>query len=148
MESNRDYLKYWRIIRKYIQYKYELTEEDLEMLLFLYSSGIFTYYEFADYGKTMGWDRHRFKRIKDAGYIMLFTDKYKGQFRKYTMSHKGRMLVTRVYRLLEGYEEIPETIQSNPIMKRQKFSEKVLAAGIQDFNKVVRENKRRRRQSI
>ena len=42
MKSNTDdYLKYWKVIRQYVKVKYELTQSDLDMLLFLYSEKYF-----------------------------------------------------------------------------------------------------------
>ena len=38
---DKDYLKYWRVIRYFIKSKYGLTQEDLDMLLFLKSEDYF-----------------------------------------------------------------------------------------------------------
>ena len=50
MKSNTDdYLKYWRVIRQFVKIKYELTQADLDVLLFLYSEKYFDKNKFEEY---------------------------------------------------------------------------------------------------
>ena len=42
MKSKSNYLKHWRTVKFYIKAKYELSEAELELILFLYSEGYFT----------------------------------------------------------------------------------------------------------
>ena len=44
-----DYLKYWRVVRYFIKAKYKLTQEDLDMLLFLYSEKYFDKSKFKEF---------------------------------------------------------------------------------------------------
>ena len=36
---NSNYLKYWRVIRYFIKSKYNLTQADLDILIFLFDEG-------------------------------------------------------------------------------------------------------------
>ena len=73
MKSNQDdYLKYWRVIRQFVKIKYELTQADLDMLLFLYSEKYFDKDKFEEFDTLLGWDRSRFERLKQQGWIQVF----------------------------------------------------------------------------
>ena len=36
-----DYLKFWRVIRYYVKAKHQISQADLDIILFLYSEGYF-----------------------------------------------------------------------------------------------------------
>ena len=59
-----DFLKYWRVVRYYIKRKYNLTQADLDILLFLYSEGRFTRQVFKAYEGVVNWEPKRFKRLQ------------------------------------------------------------------------------------
>jgi len=46
---NNDYLKYWRVIRYFIKAKYNLTQGDLDVILFLNSEGYFDKAKFDEF---------------------------------------------------------------------------------------------------
>jgi hypothetical protein len=73
MKSNfDDYLKYWRVIRQYIKARYELSQADLDMLLFLYSEGYFGKDKFREFAQLVSWDVNRFDRLLTQGWIENF----------------------------------------------------------------------------
>ena len=73
MKSNQDdYLKYWKVIRQFTKIKYEVSQADLDMLMFLYSEKYFDKYKFEEYEKIFSWDRLRFDSLKRRGWIELF----------------------------------------------------------------------------
>ena len=72
-----DCLKYWRVIRYFVKRKHGLTTCDLEMLLFLYSEDIFSKKKFVTYASLLRWDRRRFQRLVDEGWIELFRKRNK-----------------------------------------------------------------------
>ena len=45
-------------------------------------------------------------KIKDKGFIYIYQEQYMRRVRKYCISQKGKMLVSRFYRILEGKELI------------------------------------------
>jgi hypothetical protein len=80
MKSNqRDYLKYWKVIRTYFKVKHNLTQADIDMLLFLYSERYFNFTTFKEYEKLFTWDIERFEKLKKLGWIELFSTKQKGR---------------------------------------------------------------------
>lgn len=142
MKKNRDYLKWYRIVRRYTEVKYGLSPSDLELMLYLYSEGFFNFYKFMEYCKTMGWDRGRFKRFTDNGLIHMFRDKTKNEHRLYELTHKAKIMILNMYKHLNMEEEIPENHVNNPLFKKSAlFSEKTLAIGIKAFNEEVRKKK-------
>lgn len=143
-EVDRDYLKWYRIVRRYTEVKYGLSPADLELMLYLYSEDFFNFYKFMEYCNTMGWDRGRFKRLTDDGFIHMWRDKTGSEHRLYELTRKGRHMVTNMYKHLNMEEEIPENATNNPLFKKSaRFSEKTLARGIKAFNEDVRKKKKK-----
>ena len=62
-----NYLKYWRVVRYFINAKYGITQPDLEMLIFLYDEPYFTRAKFKEFDKVFSWDKDRFKRLVKTG---------------------------------------------------------------------------------
>ena len=69
---SQDYLKYWRVVRYFIKKKYNLTTSDLEMLLFLKSEGRFSKENFQEFNELLSWDKSRFERLRQQGWIEVF----------------------------------------------------------------------------
>lgn len=140
---DRDYLKWYRVVRRYTEIKYGLSQADLELLMYLYSEDFFNYYKFVEYCNMLGWDKTRFSRLVEGGYIHLWRDKKGSQHRLYELTRQGRHIITRMYKMLNMEEPIPETPQKNPVFKKSaSFSEKTLAFGIKSFNEEVMKKKR------
>ncbi len=137
-EPKSDYLKWWRIIRRYTMIRYDLSTADLEMLLYLYSEGLFTYWDFQEYANAFGWDRHRFKRLKEDGWVHCWKEKHRGDHRLYEITRHGRHVCTNMYKMLNYEMQIPESTSKNPIMKKRTYSDKVLVLSIKKFNEEVR----------
>jgi hypothetical protein len=137
-EPKNDYMKYYRVIRRYVMFRHEIQESDLEMLMFLYSEGLFTYWRFRELSNFNGWNVKKFKKMKDGGWIHMWRDKKGSEYRLYEMTRKGRMVITDMYKKLNYEEEISEMPKNNPIFKKGCFSHKVLAIGIRNFNQEVR----------
>ena len=62
-KPKNNYLKYWRVVRNFIQVKYNLSEPDLDILLFLFSEEYFTRDTYKEYAKLFSWDQKRFYRL-------------------------------------------------------------------------------------
>ena len=71
-EPSHNYLKYWRVIRFWVQAKYKLTTPDLEMMLYLYSEDIFNKEQFKKYEEIMSWDEKRFRMLLRDGWIHVW----------------------------------------------------------------------------
>lgn len=147
MKSNkRDYLKYWKVIREYFKVKHDLTQSDIDMLMFLYSEKYFNITKFSEYEQLFAWDKERFFKLKKNGWIELFVSKQPGRpaMRSkaiYALSFKAKRMVASIYKKLEG-EEIPETICNNPMFKKNvRYSDKVYRNMIIQMNKEIREKR-------
>ena len=53
-EKSSTYLKYIRLVRKYIQKKYSLSISELELILYLYDESVFDKKTFIDYSTILG----------------------------------------------------------------------------------------------
>jgi len=126
MKSQKsDYLKYWKVVRQYIKVKYNITQADIEMLLFLYTEPHFTKDKFAEFNSLLSWDRDRFERLNHEGWIEGTKTFRVGRRLKYNLSYKASRLVGDIYRILDG-EEIPISEGVNPMFKRNvSYSDKV-----------------------
>jgi hypothetical protein len=108
------------------------------MLLYLYSEGLFTYWDFQEYANAFGWDRHRFTRLKEDGWVHCWKEKHRGDHRLYEITRHGRHVCTNMYKMLNYEMQIPESTSKNPIMKKRTYSDKVLVLSIKKFNEEVR----------
>jgi len=134
MKSQKsDYLKYWRVIRQYIKVKYNLTQADLEMLLFLYTEPYFTKDKFEEFDSVMSWERKRFDRLNQEGWIEGSKTFRVGRRLRYSLSIRAQRMVTEVYNYLEG-KELPISRDANPMFKRNvRYTDKVYRNFIMDL---------------
>lgn len=140
---NKDYLKYWRVIRYFIKAKYNLTTAELEMLLFLKSEGRFSRDDFDEFNQIMSWDKQRFEKLRKEGWIEVFRVGNKpGQRRAlYQLSYKSQRVLTSVYKKLEG-EEIPVSPTTNPIFKKEVcYADKVYRNAIKKMNASIKQQR-------
>jgi hypothetical protein len=142
MKSNfDDYLKYWRVIRQYVKARYELSQSDLDMLLFLYSEGYFGKDKFKEFAQLVSWDVQRFDRLLRDGWIENFRQRKQGVKGIYCLSFKAKRMIKSIYKKLSG-EEIPMTAENNPMFKKNvKFSDKVYRNMIMSMNEATRKAK-------
>mgnify|MGYP000060611100 CR=1 FL=1 len=146
-EPKNDYLKFYRVVRRFTLLKYDLSTADLEMMMYLYTAGLFTYQEFSVYASNFSWDRHRFKRMKEGGWIHMFRDKVGSEYRLYELTRHGRHIIGNMYKMLNCEMEIPMALKNNPAVARTNYSEKALMIGIEEFNKYVQsKNPQKRRE--
>lgn len=139
-----DYLKYWRVIRKYACEKYNITPTELDMMLFLYSEKYFNRKDFERFDKLLPWDKDRLNNMIKAGWIDVFRewDKKSQTGARYVLSFKARRAINSIYKKLDG-EDIPMTICNNPMFKKKtSFTNKVYKQMIMYMNNESRRKKR------
>jgi hypothetical protein len=100
-----------------------LNDADLELLIYLDALDLFTKQDFKTGTYSYSWDNRRWNKLLKDGWIDI-----------YKVSFKCKQLISRMYRIMLGEEEIP-TSQSNKIMNRVSYSDKVLAKSIENVNK-------------
>ena len=99
---NPDYLKYWRIVRFYYKSKYGIKQDELEMILFLYSEQYFNEKTFFHFNTVLQWNRHRLKNMIRDGWVEVFREKVRGRKAMYQLTYKAKRLVNDIYRKLQG----------------------------------------------
>jgi len=136
-----DYLKYWRVVRYFVKAKYKLNQEDLEMLLFLYSEKYFDKGKFQEYNNLLGWNKNRFEKLRQEGWIEVFRKGHRGRRSVYCLSYKTKRVIKSVYNKLEG-EEIPVSPDINPMfLKNVSYSDKVYRNMIIEMNKFIKQQR-------
>lgn len=143
MKSEKpDYLKYWRVIRYFYKAKYGLCQADLDMLLFLYSESYFTKDKFDEFAQLVGWNRTRFERLRQQGWICVFRKKLRNMKAIYELSYKTKRLIGEIYKKLNG-EEISEDKSNNPMfLKKVPYNHKVYRNMIKEMNDAIRQQRR------
>ena len=135
-----DYLKYWRVVRYFIKTKYKISEPDLEMLLFLKSEKYFTTRNFKEYIEIFPWDRKRFKRLLDDGWIVEFPKRKKSR-QMYELSFQAKKMIASLYSKLNG-SELPETQARNPLFATKvPYTHKVYRNMIKKMNESIRQQR-------
>lgn len=136
-----DYLKYWRVVRYFITKKYNITQTDLEMLLFLKSERYFTTKNFQTYHEVFPWDRNRFVRLRKNGWIVEFP-KRKGSRQMYELSNLAKSMIANLYSKLNG-EVFPESQSKNPLFATNvPYMHKVYRNMIKEINETRRQEQR------
>ncbi len=134
-----DYLKYWRVIRYYVKKKYDISQAELEMLLFLRSEKYFSKDNFDEFDELLSWDKNRFEKLRKEGWIDSFRKKEGKRRAIYQLSYKAQRMITSLYKKLEG-EEIPESKSSNPLfLEGANYTDKVYRNYIKKLNKTIRQ---------
>ncbi len=141
MASKRDYLKYWRVIRYWVKAIHGLSQNDIDVLLFLNSEGRFQKVDFERFAKMLPWSTYRFHNLVRDGWIETYGKRY-GKNR-YQLTMKAERLIISIYNKLEG-EEISVTTRKNPMFKKNvSYTDKVYRDMIIEMNKYIKEQQQR-----
>lgn len=136
-----NYLKYWRIVRYFINAKYGITQPDLEMLIFLYDEPYFTKAKFKEFNKVFSWDKDRFERLRRNGWIEKVSVQSKSRLGVYNLTYQAKRIVAYAYALLHG-KEFPEGPDKNPVFKRNcSFNDKMYKKVMMEINSVQRQHR-------
>ena len=129
-------LKHYRIIRKWVSKTCNLKEADLELLFYLEAIDFFTKQDFKTGTHSYSWDNRRWNRLLKEDWITVWRKRNRTtqKYHIYKVSFKGKQLISRIYRIMLGEEDIPETVRANKIMKRELYMDKVLSNAIIHVN--------------
>ena len=129
------------MVRYFIKAKYNLSQADLDIILFLYSEKYFSKDKFAEFDKLISWNVNRFDNLLRDGWIEVFR-KYDGKKKGvYQLSYKAKRVVSSIYKKLSG-EEIPTSLSSNPLFaKNVSYSDKVYRSMIKEMNEFIRQQR-------
>ncbi len=130
-------LKHYRIIRKWAAKVSDLKEADLELLIYLDAVDLFTKQDFKIGTHAYSWDNRRWNRLLKEGWIVVWRQRNRTtqKYHIYKVSFKCKQLIARMYRIILGEEDIPETTIANKLMKRNSYTDKVLSTAIINVNK-------------
>ena len=136
-----NYLKYWRIVRYFINAKYGISQPDLEMLIFLSDEHYFTKAKFKEFNKVFSWDKDRFERLRRNGWIEKVSVQSKSRLGVYNLTYQAKRIVAYAYALLHG-KEFPEGPDKNPVFKRNcSFNDKMYRSVMMEINSIQRQHR-------
>ena len=126
-------LKHYRIIRKWACKTSDLNDGDLELLIYLEALELFKKEDFKQGTYSYSWDNRRWNRLLKQEWIKVWrkrnhtTQKY----HIYKVSYKCKQLISRMYRIMLGEEDMPTT----KLEKSNRYSFKVTTKAIEYVNK-------------
>ena len=129
-------LKHYRIIRQWAGRNNDLTDADLELLIYFDCMDFFTKQDYKIGTYAYSWDNTRWNRLLKEGWITVWrkrnhtTQKY----HIYKVSFKCRQLISRMYRIMLGGEDIPTSSRRNKIMKGKTYMDIVKKTAINNVN--------------
>jgi hypothetical protein len=129
-------LKHYRIIRKWACKNNELNDADLELLIYLDALDLFTKQDFKTGTYSYSWDNRRWNRLLKQEWITVWRKRNRTtqKYHIYKVSTKCKQLISRMYRIILGEEDIPIT-NSNKIFKKNSYINKVLRTSVANVNK-------------
>lgn len=136
----KDNLKYYRIVRYWVKAKYGVSQDDFEMLLFLYSEPLFDITLFRDYEIIFRWDKKRLKRLMDNGWVIEQDQFSRTRSKKlYSLSTKAKNMIKKVYNVLDGTEKISTDPRKNPLFRpKANYVKRQIGKGIRDLNQSLK----------
>ncbi len=136
-----DYLKYWRVVRQFIKSKHGLSQSDLDILLFLKSEEYFSKDKFQEFDDLISWERNRFERLRQDGWIEVFRKRMGKRKALYQLSQKSKRVTTSIYKYLNG-KEIPTSDDGNPMFLRNvSYTDKVYRNFIIKMNAFIKQQR-------
>ena len=133
---NLNIFKHYRLVRKWACKTYGLKDADLELLIYFDCIGRFTRNDYINGVYTMSWDKARWERLRNEGWIDVWRHRNRTTI-KYSIfqtSLKCKRMITRIYNILLGYEDIP-TSEQNVFYKNKTYTDKVFNKAIEDMLK-------------
>lgn len=129
-------LKYYRLVRKWACKTHGLTDADLELLIYFDCLKRFTRNDYINGTYLMSWDKKRWEKLRNKGWIDVWRQRNRTtqKYTIYTTSFKTKQLITRIYKILLGQEDIPIT-ESNVFYKNKSYTDKVFNKAIDDMIK-------------
>ena len=130
-------LKHYRIIRKWACKNYDLNDADLELLIYFDCMDLFTREDFKIGTYSYSWDNRRWNRLLKEGWITVWRkhNRTTQKYNIYKVSFKCKQLISRMYRIMLGEEDIPTSLHRNKIMKGKTYMDKVMITSIEHVNK-------------
>ena len=129
-------LKHYRIIRKWASQNNDLTDADLELLIYLDCMGLFTKHDFEIGSYSYSWNNRRWSKLIKNDWIVIWRHRNRTtqKYNIYKTSFKAKQLIIKIYKIILGEEDIPTSERRNIIMRKDSYSNKVLRTSIHNVN--------------
>jgi len=130
-------LKHYRIIRKWACKNNNLTDADLEVLIYLDCMDLFSKYDFEQGVYSYSWDNRRWGRLLKDGWIVVWRHRNRTtqKYNIYKVSFKCKQLIMRIYRIMLGEDDIPTSARRNKLIAGDTYTDKVMTQAIYNVNK-------------
>ena len=130
-------LKHYRIIRKWACKNNNLTDADLEVLIYLDCMDLFSKHDFEEGVYSYSWDNRRWNRLIKNDWVIVWRNRNRTtqKYNIYKVSFKGKQLINKIYRIMLGKDDIPISERRNSIIKGNSYMDKVLTKAIYNVNK-------------
>ena len=130
-------LKHYRVIRKWACRNNGLNDADLELLIYFDCMEYFTKHDFKIGTYAYSWDNRRWNRLLKEGWIVVWRTRNRTtqKYNIYKVSFKCKQLISKMYRIMLGEEDIPSSEKRNSIMRGKTYTDKVLQTAINNVNK-------------
>ena len=103
--SQDNYLKHYRPTLYYFRDNYELKTSDIEFLFFVYDMESFTCMDImVEYRSSNSFITRNIPELLNKGYIKIYLERAHNRARRYMISQRGKLLVTRFYGILKEKE--------------------------------------------
>ena len=136
------YMKYWRIVRKYTMMKYNLNQDDLDVLFYIHDEKYFSNYQFEKYEKTMPCNVKRLQSLCERGWITRLPSGNKYAKRDvYEVTIKTQRVINNIYSILNG-DGFP-TITQRMNKRRKRYLETRYKNFMATMVEEIKENKKK-----
>jgi len=128
-------LKHYRIIRKWACKNNDLTDADLELLIYLDCMDFFTKQDFKIGTYAYSWNNRRWNDLLKNGWIVVWRERdyVTRKYNIYKVSFKCKQLISKMYRIMLGKEDIP-TSRRNTLMNGKTYTNTVSIVAIENAN--------------
>ena len=126
-------LKHYRIVRKWACKTCNLNDADLELLIYLEAVDLFTKDDFKKGTYSYSWDNRRWNRLLKQGWITVWRERNRTtqKYHIYKVSVKCKQLISRMYRIMLGEEDINKKKLDN----NNRYIYKVTSKAVDFLNK-------------
>lgn len=129
-------LKHYRIIRRWACRNNNLTDSDLELLIYFDCMEFFTKQDYKIGTYAYSWDNKRWNNLLKEGWIVVWRNRNHTtqKYNIYKVSFKCKQLISKMYRIMLGKEDLPVSKHRNVIMKGKTYMDTVMIAAIENVN--------------
>ena len=130
-------LKHYRIIRKWACKNNDLTDAELELLIYLDCMELFTKKDFEIGTYSFSWNNRRWSKLIQNDWIQVWRHRNRTtrKYNIYKVSFKGKQLISRMYRIMLGHDDVPISERRNKLIAGNTYTDKVLTQAIYNVNK-------------